>query len=118
MSLDWVQKILREKLGFFPYPATLNLRLSEDEVALWQEIQSGVESLDLPPPEPSFCSARLFRVGIEGPEGVVGARLTGAVVVPQIEGYPSNKVEVIAPFRLKDSFGIEDGDRMTLEFLD
>jgi len=118
MSLDWVQKTLQEKLGFSPYPATLNLRLSsEEEVALWKEIQNEMESLDLPPSAPAFCSARLFRVGIEGPRGGVGARLIGAVLVPQVNDYPPNKIEVIAPLRLKDNLGIRDGDRLTLEFL-
>jgi CTP-dependent riboflavin kinase len=118
MSLDWVQKTLREKLGFTPYPATLNLRLSSrEEVALWREIQGGTESLELPPPEPAFCSARLFRVGIEAPAGTSEVRLTGAVIVPQVKDYPSDKVEVIAPLRLKDNLGIRDGDHLTLEFL-
>lgn len=115
MSLDWVQKTLRERLGFSPYPATLNLRLSSEEAALWKEIQNEMESLDLPPPEPAFCSARLFRVGIECPESG-GVRLMGAVLVPQMDDYPSDKVEVIAPLRLKDGLGIRDGDRITLEF--
>jgi riboflavin kinase len=117
MSLDWVRETLRDKLGFNPYPATLNLRLStEEEIAFWQEIQNGTVGLDLPPPDRAFCSARLFRVEIESPAS--GAGLAGAVLVPLVKGYPSDKLEVIAPFRLKQHMGIRDGDRITLEFLD
>lgn len=115
MSLDWVRNTLQEKLGFSPFPATLNLRLSEEEAALWKEIRNGTEGIDFPPPDPSFCSARLFRVIIEA---VGPGRLSGAVLLPEVEDYPADKVEIVAPLRLKDHFGIRDGDRMTLEFVD
>lgn len=110
MSLDWVQEVLLEKLGFSPYPGTLNLRLeSESEMAAWRQVKGQMKGIDIAPPDPSFCLARCFLVKIEG-------KYPGAVLRPEVDGYPQDKLEVIAPVRLKDQLRIEDGDRITLEF--
>ena len=110
MALDWVQKALRDGLGFSPFPATLNLRLESDKaMAVWQEVKSEMRGIDIIPPDPSFCKARCFLVEIEGKQ-------KGAVLLPEVEGYPANKVEVIAPVRLKDEPRIRDGGQITLEF--
>ena len=110
MALDWVQKALRDGLDFSPYPATLNLRLESDKaMAVWQEVKSEMRGIDIIPPGPSFCKARCFLVEIEGKQ-------KGAVLLPEVEGYPANKVEVIAPVRLKDELRVRDGGRVTLEF--
>ncbi len=110
MALDWVQKALRDGLGFSPFPATLNLRLESDKaMAVWQEVKSEMRGIDIIPLDPSFCKARCFLVEIEGKQ-------KGAVLLPEVEGYPANKVEVIAPVRLKDEFRVRDGGRITLEF--
>lgn len=111
MALDWVQNALRESLGFVPYPATLNLKVeSEPERALWLAIKSQLKGIDIPAPNHSFCEARCFLVKIEGQQ-------PGAVLLPAVGDYPDDKIEVIAPVRLKDRLGVRDGDRITLEFL-
>ena len=110
MALDWVQKALRDGLGFSPFSATLNLRLESDQaMAVWQEVKSEMRGIDIIPPDPSFCKARCFLVEIEGKQ-------KGAVLLPEVEGYPANKVEVIAPVRLKDELRVRDGGQITLEF--
>ncbi len=112
MSLDWVQKILREKLGFSPYPATLNLRLeSEQEILQWEEIRKEFRGIDLPPADASFCRARLFPVEIEG-------KVKGAVLLPEIQDYPKNKIEVVAPVHVKKTLEVHDGQLLTLAFSD
>ena len=111
MALDWVQKRLRESLGFSPYPATLNLKLeAETDLASWQEVQARGAGIDVVPPDSSFCLARCFSVEIEG-------KVPGAVLRPVVDGYPPDKLELIAPVRLKDELEVRDGDRITLEFL-
>lgn len=110
MSLPWVQQALRQRLGFSPYPATLNVRLdSEEETDRWRDVKRQTKAIDIPPPDASFCRARCFRVEIEGKQ-------IGAVVLPEVEGYPPNKLEVIAPVRIKDQLNVKDGDTITIEF--
>ncbi len=111
MSLDWVQKLLREKLGFSPYPATLNLRLeSEPEIIRWKEIRGQIKGLDVPPADGFFCHARLFPVQI-------GGKVKGAVLLPEVRDYPVNKIEVVAPVHVKESLHVRDGELLTLEFV-
>lgn len=118
MSLDWVQKVLRDSLGFAPYPATLNLRPeSQSEIDTWKEIQQEIKGTDISPQESKFCHARLFRVEV-GKTASETERVKGGVILPEVDGYPADKIEVVAPVRLKDEFGVRDGDRLSLEFVD
>ena len=110
MALDWVQRALREKLGFSPYPATLNLRLDPEDIPVWREIKGSAKSAEIPSPKPTFCAARCFPAEI-------GSKVRGAVIVPGVAGYPEDKIEVIAPVRVKDELRVKDGDRIALEFL-
>ena len=41
----------------------------------------------------------------------------GAVLFPEVKDYPKDKIEIVAPMRLKDHLGVRDGDALTLEFL-
>ena len=41
----------------------------------------------------------------------------GAVLLPQVADYPRNKIEIVAPVRLKDTFDVDDGDQLILEFV-
>jgi CTP-dependent riboflavin kinase len=118
MSLDWVQKVLRDRLGFAPYPATLNLRpVSQAEIARWNEIRQEIKGTDISPQEFNFCHARLFRVEIGRADGET-EKVKGGVILPEVEGYPADKIEVVAPVRLKDKFQVRDGDHLSLEFVD
>jgi CTP-dependent riboflavin kinase len=37
-------------------------------------------------------------------------------LLPDVNGYPKDKIEIIAPFLLKSALGVTDGDQLTLEF--
>ena len=116
MALDWVQQALKQTLGYVPFPATLNLRPAGAEDALaWQRAKSEAARRELPTHE-GACSAQVFAVEIAAPSHKEHASLRGAVLLPAVEGYPQDKIEVVAPVRLKDRFGVNDGDQLTLEF--
>jgi CTP-dependent riboflavin kinase len=111
MALDRVRESLRKSLGFTPYPGTLNLRLETDEaMEFWREMRER-RGIEIVSQDPAHCHARCFLVEIEG-------KHRGAVVLPEVANYPEDKVEVIAPVRLKDELGVKDGERVTIEFVD
>jgi riboflavin kinase len=116
MALDWVQRELKNLLGFAPFPATLNVRPEQADIETWREVRTGA-GIPLPPANGGFCAARLYPVKIQVPAKNRTAG-TGAVLLPEVDGYPENKIEVIAGVRLKESLGIHDGDRVLLEFGD
>jgi CTP-dependent riboflavin kinase len=117
MAMDWVQEMLKKNMGFRPFPATLNVRpKGEGDMRVWATIQTEWPGISLAPVDESFCSARLFRVDIEGPSKLNDRRFSGAVLLPNVAGYPRDKIEIVAPVRLKSVLGVEDGDELTLEF--
>jgi CTP-dependent riboflavin kinase len=115
MALEWVQAALKTRLGFAPFPATLNVRpKTEEDARVWQDVQKDVPGIPLPPAADGFCSARLYRVAVWGPGK---GQANGAVLLPNVADYPKDKIEIIAPVQLKSALGLKDGDQLTLEFL-
>lgn len=117
MALDWVQEALKQRLGFAPFPATLNLRPKAPEDAqLWRSVQSEFTNDPLPSAD-GHCSARLYRIEIHATENRPADAIPGAVLLPEVSGYPKDKIEIVAPVRLKEVLGVKDGDSLTLEFV-
>ena len=117
MALDWVQATLKKSLGFAPFPATLNVRPKmQEDARIWETVQKNFPGIPLPPADNGFCSARLYRVEVQGPSNSANGKISGAVLLPDVNGYPKDKIEIIAPVRLKSALGVTDGDQLTLEF--
>jgi riboflavin kinase len=118
MALEWVQRGLEQTLGFVPYPATLNLRPQDSEdVRVWKAVQKEIRGIPLSPMHGGFCSARLFPVAIQWAGEPRSEKPRAAVLLPEVSGYPHDKIEIVAPVRLKDELGLEDGDQLTVEFV-
>lgn len=103
-QLDWVRRQTRAKLGFDPYPGTLNL-VTTDRAALDASAARAI----VIEPEPGFCVARCYRVRVNG-------RVDAAWIVPEVVGYPSDQVELIAAVSLRDALGLKDGDAVVVSF--
>jgi len=116
MALDWVQELLMQHLGYHPFPATLNVRpkAAADE-RTWQRVRCELAGTPLTPASDSHCGAKLFRVEIQAPRSA--AKIGGAVLLPDVKDYPNDKIEIIAPVRLKDHLGVGDGDQLVVEFI-
>ena len=107
-QLKWVQEQCVEKLGFAPWPGTLNLEILMDHVALIEELKVK-KGLELVSPDANYCSGHVFPVSIEG--------VPAAVVLPaeDVRVHEKNVIEIIAPRFLKDTLGVRDGDWVRLE---
>jgi CTP-dependent riboflavin kinase len=106
-QLEWVQTQCLEKLGFKPWPGTLNLKIAADDLSLLERLwQRG--GIELVPPNSDYCSGFVFPVSVEG--------IAGAVVVPaeDVRVHGKNVIEIIAPKMLKEVLGVKDGDWVTL----
>jgi CTP-dependent riboflavin kinase len=118
MAVEWVQRVLEQSLGFVPYPATLNLRPNDlEDLRRWETLRKETRGIVLTPEHAGFCRAQLFPVEIQRTSNGRAKRARGAILLPDVSGYPEDKIEVVAPIRLKDEFGVRDGDQLTLEFL-
>lgn len=118
MTLAWVQQGLQNSLGFRPFPATLNVRpLASDDHEVWRRIQTESTGVPLAPAQGGYCSARLYPIEILRGSGSGADKIAGAILLPEVKDYPSDKIEIVAPVRLKDHLGVRDGDPLTWEFL-
>lgn len=102
IQLPWVMEQIEAKLGFKPYPGTLNIRLTEGSIKLkevWAAASFGQEIS----PKKSFCSGRCVKAYLSSGPGC-------AIVAPQVDNYPQDLVEIIAPMNLRERFRIRDGD--------
>ena len=111
--LEWARHQFIEKLGIDPFPGTVNLIVDDPEsMKVWKRLQgtAGVR-INNPNDGPHDCDARCYPVSIEG-------QIDGAVVLPEVAGYSSVQIEVIAAQRVRDVLGIEDGDSLRLDLPD
>ena len=104
IALLWVKQQIKEKLGFNPYPGTLNLRLDEENVKCRVLLEKEAK-LRLCHSE-GYCTGLLFKASLDG--------VTVGVVIPQVENYPENVLEVVASVNLKQEFWLRDGDLVTV----
>ncbi len=106
-QLDWVQEQCLEKLGFKPYPGTLNLEIAHENMAIIEALKPQ-EGVELVPPDSNFCSGFVFPITVEG--------ISGAIVAPaeDVRVHGKNIIEIISHLGLKDALGVKDGDWVTL----
>jgi riboflavin kinase, archaea type len=117
MALDWVRAALKRCLGFEPYPATLNVRpKGAEDTLLWREVRDHSAGVPLAPASDGFCAARLYPIDILRGAGLTGEKIAGAILFPEVQNYPHDKIEIVAPLRLKEHLGVADGDQLTWEF--
>ncbi len=116
MALDWVRDLLNRRLGYHPFPATLNIRpAGAEDARVWRLVRTEHAGTPLTTAADGHCGAKLYRVAIRG--AADGVTVDGAVLVPEVDDYPKDKIEIVAPVRLKDYFQVNDGDQLTVEFL-
>lgn len=99
VNLPWAKKQFKEKLGFNPYPGTLNLQLLPRTDV--KELRNGTKGIKIKSPE-DFHEGRCFKA-------LIMEKLWGAVVVPEVPKYPHDLLEIIAPVNLRETLGLKDG---------
>jgi CTP-dependent riboflavin kinase len=109
-QVSWVRKQFISKLSIDPYPGTLNLEIVEQKDRQNFEVVKATQGVEILPEDPSFCSAKCYPVLING-------RLRGAIVLPMVEGYPENKMELIASENIKRALSVKTGDDLEVEIL-
>jgi CTP-dependent riboflavin kinase len=107
IALDWVDRQFRDKLGYRPYPGTLNLSVEGTEWATAREAMQLAAGITIEP-QPGFCAAKCFAVLIDG-------SVAGAALLPEVSDYPASKLEIVAPVAVRRELRLNDGDRVTLQ---
>jgi riboflavin kinase len=99
VNLPWAMKQFKEKLGFNPYPGTLNLQLSPGTDV--EKLRNATKGIKIKPPE-GFHGGRCFKAQVM-------EKVWGAIVVPDVPDYPPNLLEILAPIHLREALRLKDG---------
>ncbi len=111
VSLEGYKKQFEEKLGFTPYPGTLNLRIPKEQMFFRAKLDEmdGIKIEGFKTKERTFGEVKAFKCRING--------IDGAIVIPQRTHYPKNVIEIIAPVKLREVLGLKDGDWVEVEVI-
>jgi riboflavin kinase len=113
ITKDGYRKQFMEKLGFDPYPGTLNLKLTTDyDMKTRAELESypAVEIQGFKSETRTFGPVKCF-------PAVIDNKAKGAVVVALRSHYNSSVIEIIAPRYLRDKLKLKDGHKVKIEIL-
>jgi riboflavin kinase len=109
-QIPWVRKQFISKLSIDPYPGTLNLEMVDPEsFQIFNDLKTATGT-EITPEDPSFCSAECYSV-------LIGGQLKGAIILPMVENYPKNKMELIASQNIKETLSLKTGDTLEVEIL-
>jgi len=105
-SIEWVRDGLLELVGIDPWPGTFNLTLDSVERRDQLLQRPGVTEL---PGRDGACAAKVLpvTVGADRP-------LPAAVILPAVNTYPENKLELIAAIPLREALTTADGERVAV----
>jgi len=103
ITLEGYLRQFEQKLGFTPYPGTLNIELNPYSINLRRrlEIMNDIHIEGFEDGVRTFGSAKCFKVTIDD--------TGGAIVIPNRKHYPDNILEIIAPVNLRERLNVSDG---------
>ena len=101
VKLPWVRKQIIQKLGFTPFPGTLNIRLTEDGTKLKKLLAKARATEILP--AAGFYRGKCFRTYLVG-------NFECAIVVPEVDEYPEGIIEIISSANLREKLRLKDND--------
>jgi riboflavin kinase len=113
MSLDGYRKQFKERLGFEPYPGTLNVKLVDQ---IFMNAKREIDKYNsvfidgFSDSTRTYGWVKCYIANINN-----GAIKNAAVLILERTHYDESMLEVIAPVSLKDSAGIHNGDKINLK---
>ncbi|MCW3133550.1 MAG: DUF120 domain-containing protein [Methanophagales archaeon] len=112
-TLDGYRKQFEAKLGFTPFPGTLNLSLDLLCIVTRKKLDArrGIEIEGFELENRTFGGAKCFPCKIldERAEGI-----KSAVIIPHRTHYPDDILEIISPVFLRGELALRDGDELRI----
>jgi len=100
----------RDKLGFDPYPGTLNIKLDPPSIEVRKRIGANIRIMGFTDNNRTFGSGSCFTIKIKEQEG--------AVIIPERTHYPEDIIEIIAPVNLREYLSVKDGSIVDVEVIE
>jgi len=100
-----------EKLGFEPYPGTLNMKLTSDyDIKTRMELDAypAIEVKGFKNEDRTFGLVKCY-------PAIIGGTVKGALITALRGHYDASVLEIIAPFCLRKQLGLKDGNKVKVE---
>ena len=115
ITLDGYQRQFENRLGYEPYPGTMNVDLLETSGKRQQQSrlssQSGIDIDSWETDERTYGGATCYPVTVETNSG---ATSNAHILAPDRTHHDEDQLELIAPVALRDEFGLADGDHVSI----
>lgn len=112
ISRDGYRSQIVERLGFDPFPGTLNVRIGEEDFDKRRQLERlpSIMLEGFKDGERAFGACRCYPLTING-------EVDGALIVAERSIHDFNIMEIVSPLYLRRHLGLADGDRVRLSFL-
>jgi len=112
MSLIEYRKQFEKKLGFKPYPGTLNIRLNAEDETVKDQIKriDGIPIQGFVKKDRVYGSLKCVRCRIN--------QIEGSIIIPERSHYGSEIIELISPFELRKKLKLINGDEVFVEVVE
>jgi riboflavin kinase, archaea type len=105
MTLEVYQDEFREKLGFQPFPGTLNLEISREDA---KRIMDQNEKIGIIKGSGSFGDVKFLPAQLNN-------KIDGAILFPVKTQHSNEILEFVAGKNLRKALQLKDGDEITLK---
>jgi riboflavin kinase len=113
MNKEGYRKQFLEKLGFDPYPGTLNIKLTTDyDLKTLSELETypAVELEGFEDESRTFGPVKCY-------PAVINNKVKGAVIYAMRSHYGSSVLEIVSPTYIRNSLKLKDGNKVKVEIL-
>ena len=109
MGMEGYRKQFRSKLGFDPFPGTLNLRVRKEDLSARRELDSS-PFIEIE----GFANETRTYGAVKGYRALINREVQGAVIVPVRAHYGEDVIEIISPEKLRSRLNLKDGDTVNI----
>ena len=107
ISMKGYSRQFQKKLGFNPYPGTLNLKLAPSQIMVRKELET------YPPVIIEGFESRRRTFGqVKCYPTTINDAVEGAVIMIDRTHYDDSVIELIAPFYLKEKLNLKEGNKV------
>lgn len=112
ISRDGYRNQIREKLGFDPFPGTLNVKLKPEDFEKRRRLEKHPSVIldGFKDGERSFGSCKVYPL-------LLNDEIRGALIVADRTIHDLSTMEIVSPVYLRRHFGLSDGDKIRVSFL-
>jgi len=108
ISIDGYAEQFKEKLGFTPYPGTLNVKIKEHCLNLRQRLGElpYIKINGFSDGKRTYGASDCYPISVGG--------VSGYIIVPERTHYQQDLLEIIAPVKMRTKLNLKDGDEVSV----